>query len=66
MDRHVTGPSLRGRVPVFQATRVLAAANALEAAGRDSVHLEVGQPAGGAPRAAVEAAQAALGTDALG
>lgn len=66
MDRNVTGPSLRGRVPVFQATRVLAAANALEAAGRDIVHLEVGQPAGGAPRAAVEAAQAALGTHALG
>jgi aspartate/methionine/tyrosine aminotransferase len=58
--------SLRGGVPAFEATRVLAAANALEAAGRDIVHLEVGQPAGGAPAAALAAAQAALGRNALG
>jgi aspartate/methionine/tyrosine aminotransferase len=58
--------SLRGDVPAFEATRVLAAANALEAAGRDIVHLEVGQPAGGAPAAALAAARDALGRNALG
>ena len=66
MSATLSGLSRRGQVPVFQATRVLAAANALEAAGRDIVHLEVGQPAGGAPQVAVAAAQAALGTHPLG
>ena len=39
---------------------VLGAAGVLERAGRDIVHLEIGEPAAAAPRAAREAARAAL------
>jgi aspartate/methionine/tyrosine aminotransferase len=45
---------------------VMTAAAQLEAKGRRVVHLEVGQPAAGAPPAALAAAQAALSTGALG
>ncbi len=62
----------RAGVDPFLAMDVLASANALEAKGRDVLHLEVGQPAAPPPKAAVAAAQACLEggrigyTDALG
>ena len=45
---------------------VLAAANAREAAGGSVMHMEVGQPSAPAPRAVIEAAQAALGHGRIG
>lgn len=62
----------RAAVEPFRAMDVLARANALAAAGRDILHLEVGQPSAPPPPAAVAAAQACLAsgrigyTDALG
>jgi aspartate/methionine/tyrosine aminotransferase len=56
----------RGSIPPFIALEVLRAANERSAAGDDVLHLEIGQPATGAPRAVVEAAKRALETDALG
>jgi aspartate/methionine/tyrosine aminotransferase len=46
--------------------QVLAAANARAAAGGDVLHLEVGEPSGGPPASAVEAARSALTAQALG
>ena len=65
-DRKTPVSSRRGDVPAFEAMQVLGAANALEAEGRDVVHLEVGEPAGGAPRPAMEAARHALERNSLG
>ena len=48
----------RSGIAPFIAMDVLARANALAQAGRDVVHLEVGEPAGGAPAPVVAAAQA--------
>ena len=45
---------------------VVAAAARLEAQGRRIIHMEVGQPAAGAPLSAIAAARAALSTSALG
>jgi aspartate/methionine/tyrosine aminotransferase len=45
---------------------VMAAAARLEAQGRRIVHMEVGQPAAGAPETAIAAVRAALGTAAHG
>jgi aspartate/methionine/tyrosine aminotransferase len=45
---------------------VVAAAARLEAQGRRIIHMEVGQPAAGAPPSAIAAARAALSTSALG
>ena len=65
-------PARRGAVQPFFAMEMMREANALDAAGRDIVHLEVGQPGTPAPRRVLEAAQAALRdgrigyTDALG
>jgi hypothetical protein len=60
----------RGSVPPFYAMEVLRAANARAAAGESVLHLEIGQPSTGAPRAVVEAAKQALDrvgyTEALG
>jgi len=56
----------RGGIPPFIVMDVLRAANAREAAGGDVLHLELGQPESGAPRAVIEAAQAALQGDRLG
>lgn len=56
----------RGAIPPFIALEVLRAANERSATGDDVLHLEIGQPATGAPRAVVEAAKRALETDALG
>jgi len=59
-------PSKRSEVAPFRAMDVLARANQLEAEGRDILHMEVGQPGANAPRAAMEAAQAALARGRLG
>jgi aspartate/methionine/tyrosine aminotransferase len=50
----------RSRVAPFIAMAVLARANVHAAAGRDVVHLEVGEPGGGAPARVLEAARRAL------
>src|SRR5918996_1317920 len=56
----------RSQVPPFIAMDVLARANALEAAGRDVIHLEVGEPGGGPPALVLEAARRALDGRAIG
>ncbi|MGH6931533.1 MAG: pyridoxal phosphate-dependent aminotransferase [Dongiaceae bacterium] len=56
----------RGSVAPFIAMEVLRAANERAAAGEDVLHLEVGQPATGAPRPVIEAAKRALETQQLG
>jgi aspartate/methionine/tyrosine aminotransferase len=58
--------SSRSRVDPFLAMDVLDRANALGRAGRTVFHLEAGQPGTAAPKRALEAAQRALGEEALG
>jgi aspartate/methionine/tyrosine aminotransferase len=58
--------SSRGGLPPFIVMDVLRAANRRAARGEDVVHLEVGQPGTSAPRAALEAARAALEGDRIG
>jgi aspartate/methionine/tyrosine aminotransferase len=59
--------SRRGAVAPFLAMDAMEAAHRLEAAGRDIVHMEVGQPGTPAPRAAMARLQAAMRRgDALG
>jgi aspartate/methionine/tyrosine aminotransferase len=53
-------PAPRSDVPAFIVMDVMAAAARLEAAGQRIIHMEVGQPAAGAPAPAIAAAQAAL------
>lgn len=53
-------PSRRSDVPPFMVMDVMAAADRIEAAGGQVIHLEVGQPAASAPRTAIDAAHAAL------
>ncbi|QOZ53479.1 aminotransferase class I/II-fold pyridoxal phosphate-dependent enzyme [Bradyrhizobium arachidis] len=53
-------PSRRSDVPPFMVMDVMAAAARIEAAGGHVIHMEVGQPAAGAPKTAITAAQAAL------
>ncbi|MGC0395803.1 pyridoxal phosphate-dependent aminotransferase [Bradyrhizobium sp. USDA 241] len=53
-------PSRRSDVPPFMVMDVMAAAARIEAAGGRVIHMEVGQPAAGAPRTAIAAAHAAL------
>jgi aspartate/methionine/tyrosine aminotransferase len=60
------GAAARSNVPPFSAMDVMAEAARLEAAGRRIIHMEVGQPAAGAPAAALAAAQAALVAGPLG
>src|ERR1700761_9538920 len=55
-------PSKRSDVPPFMVMDVMAAAAHLEAQGRRIVHMEVGQPAVGAPSSALAAVRAALGS----
>jgi aspartate/methionine/tyrosine aminotransferase len=50
----------RSQVPPFMVMDVMAAAARIEAAGGDVIHMEVGQPSAPAPRAALDAARAAL------
>jgi aspartate/methionine/tyrosine aminotransferase len=64
--RRLTVPSVRSDVPPFMVMDVMAAAARIEAAGGRVVHMEVGQPAFGAPSTAVAAVQAKLGRSALG
>ena len=56
----------RSRIAPFIAMDVLARANAHAAAGRDIIHLEVGEPGGGAPARVLEAARHALDAGAVG
>ena len=58
--------SRRGGIPPFIVMDVLRAANALQAAGRDVLHLEVGQPSTPAPAGVAAAARRALVEDRLG
>ncbi len=55
-------PSRRSDVPPFMVMDVMAAAARIEAAGGHVIHMEVGQPAAGAPKTAIAAAQTALTT----
>jgi aspartate/methionine/tyrosine aminotransferase len=50
----------RSNVPPFMVMDVMAAAARIEAEGGHVIHMEVGQPAASAPRAAIAAAHAAL------
>ena len=59
-------PSARSAVPPFMVMDVVAAAGRLEAQGRRIIHMEVGQPAAGAPATAIAAARAALASGPLG
>jgi len=58
--RRLLRPSARSTVPPFMVMDVVAAAARLEAQGRRVIHMEVGQPATGAPASAVAATCAAL------
>jgi aspartate/methionine/tyrosine aminotransferase len=53
-------PSRRSDVPPFMVMDVMAAAARIEAAGGHVIHMEVGQPAAGAPKTGIAAAHAAL------
>ncbi len=64
--KHLLRPSARSNVPPFMVMDVMAAAARLEAQGRRVIHMEVGQPAVGAPAAAIAAARAALSSGPLG
>ena len=63
---HLLKPSARSAVPPFMVMDVVAAAARLEAQGRRIIHMEVGQPAAGAPATAIAAAREALATTSLG
>ena len=64
--KHLLRPSARSDVPPFMVMDVMAAAARLEAQGRRIIHMEVGQPAAGAPATAIAAARAALTAGPLG
>ena len=59
-------PSERSGIAPFIVMDVMSQAAAAEAAGKNVIHMEVGQPATSAPRAAREAVKRALDTDKLG
>ena len=56
----------RDLVKPFYAVELNRLAHALARQGRDVIHMEVGQPSAGAPRAALEAAARAMQSDRLG
>jgi aspartate/methionine/tyrosine aminotransferase len=58
--------SKRGNIPPFIVMEVMRAANRREAEGGDVLHLELGQPATGAPPPVIAAAKAALDSEQLG
>src|SRR5438105_7943851 len=58
--RRLLTASGRSDVPPFMVMDVMAAAARIEAAGGHVIHMEVGQPAAPAPKAAISAAHAAL------
>jgi len=64
--RRLMTPSARSDVPAFMVMDVMAAAARIEAAGGRVIHMEVGQPAFGAPSAAINAVRSALGSGPLG
>jgi aspartate/methionine/tyrosine aminotransferase len=64
--RRLIAPSSRSDVPAFMVMDVMAAAARIEAEGGRVIHMEVGQPAAGAPAPAIEAVRAALGSGPLG
>ena len=64
--RNLLRPSERSNVPPFIVMDVVAAAARLEAQGRRIIHMEVGQPAAGAPTTAIAAARDRLGGARLG
>jgi aspartate/methionine/tyrosine aminotransferase len=64
--RRLIQPSVRSNVPPFMVMDVVAAAARLEAQGRRIIHMEVGQPAAGAPASAIAAARDALSKSVLG
>ena len=64
--RRVPKPSRRSQVEPFLAMDVLAAAAELEAAGRQIIHMEVGQPGAPAPKPVLAAAAEALKGGRLG
>jgi aspartate/methionine/tyrosine aminotransferase len=64
--KHLLQPSARSAVPPFMVMDVMVAAARLEAQGRRIIHMEVGQPAAGAPATAIAAARTALSTARLG
>src|SRR3954471_8244882 len=57
---HLLTASGRSDVPPFMVMDVMAAAARIEAAGGPVIHMEVGQRAGAAPKAAISTAHAAL------
>ncbi len=59
-------PAARSNIASFIVMDVMQAAAKSEAAGKSVIHMEVGQPATAAPKAAREAVQRALDTEALG
>ena len=58
--KYLLQPSVRSAVPPFMVMDVVAAAARLESQGRRIIHMEVGQPAAGAPANAIAAARSAL------
>ncbi|MHA1108088.1 MAG: pyridoxal phosphate-dependent aminotransferase [Alphaproteobacteria bacterium] len=58
--------SKRGAIPPFIVMDVMRAANRREAETGDVLHLELGEPATGAPRGVIDAARAALDAERLG
>lgn len=58
--------STRSQVDPFIVMDVMEAARKAEEAGRDIIHMEVGQPSSGAPKGATEALARALERDTLG
>src|SRR4249920_399645 len=57
---HLLAASARSEVPPFMVMDVMAAAAQIEAVGGHVIHMEVGQPAAPAPKAAIAAAHKAL------
>jgi aspartate/methionine/tyrosine aminotransferase len=58
--------SSRGQVDAFIVMDMVAEAQGLEAAGQHIIHMEVGQPGTGAPKAALQALARNLDSDAMG
>src|SRR5499425_407159 len=58
--KQLLSASHRSNVPPFMVMDVMAAAERIEKAGGHVIHMEVGQPAAPAPRAALAAAHRAL------
>ena len=64
-DRQRFGPSQRSAIAPFIVMEMMAAANARAATGAEVLHLEVGEPCGGATAGAIAAATAAMARSSL-